>query len=286
MAELVVIGDGGMLGRAWSTLLAASDSSWAGVHRPAIDLFDEGSIRDSIAPGTRWVINCAAWTGVDLAETHEDEATTVNGTAVGWLAKRCQELDASLVHYSTDYVFDGMATTPYPTGHPRAPIGAYGRGKALGEELLEASGAPYLLVRTSWLYAPWGKNFVRTIAGAAHQGKSLRIVDDQRGTPSSAASVAAATFALMQQNELGTFHITDGGECTWYELGKAIAEAVNPECLVEPCPSSERSDPAPRPSYSVLDTSRTEALLGSFRGWRHELKPVVEEIRATLENDS
>src|SRR5690606_23314610 len=150
------------------------------------DLLRDDTVATSIGPGARVVINCTGWTNVDLAESHEDEATVINGSGVGKLAERCKQVGAVFIHYSTDYVFAGHATRPYAVDEARAPLNAYGRSKAVGEQLLEQSGAEHLLIRTSWVYAPWGKNFVRTILGAAQKRPSLRVVNDQRGRPSSA----------------------------------------------------------------------------------------------------
>ncbi len=281
MADILVIGQSGMLGRAWASVLDTHGHSWQGLSRPVVDLQDRASIDAAITPGTQWVINCAGWTLVDLAEEHAEEANAVNGTAVTWIAERCKIVGASLVQYSTDYVFDGKAREPYPIDHPRSPVNVYGHSKALGEEALEDSGVRHLLIRTSWVYAPWGKNFVRSIARAAMEGKPLRIVDDQRGCPSSALHVASTTLSLLERDQTGTFHITDGGSCTWFDLGKAIVEVVNPACPIEPCTTAERGDVAPRPVYSVLDTSLTERLVGPFPGWQAALRPVLSALRST-----
>ncbi len=281
MGELLIIGQTGMLGRAWTSVLDARGRPWRGVSRPVIDLQDRASIEAAITHDTDQVINCAGWTAVNLAEEQEQSASLVNGTAVGWIADRCKAVGACLVHYSSDYVFDGKAQVPYAPEHPRAPINAYGRSKALGEEALEALGADYLLVRTSWVYAPWGQNFVLAIAGAARQQAVIRIVDDQIGCPSSARHVAEISLALLDQDQRGVFHVTDGGACSWYDFGKAVVERVAPACRVEPCSSTERAEPAPRPAYSVLDTTATERLLGRFAGWQHDLDAVMTQVLST-----
>ncbi len=213
--------------------------SYKPLARAELDLAQPASIDLAITTGTRLVINCAAWTDVDGAESSESAADAANGTGVGALAIRCAQVGAFLVHYSTDYVFNGQATSPYRVDQPRAPLNAYGRTKAHGEELIEASGCPHLLIRTSWLYAPWGKNFVRTIYKAAKDRPSLRVVNDQRGRPTSSEHLAAASYALIQGNAQGAFHVTDGGECTWFDFAKEIAHAANPACRVDPCGTAE-----------------------------------------------
>ena len=198
--------------------------------------------------------------------------------APGLLATRCRVAKATLVHYSTDYVFNGRAQEPYPVDAPRDPVNAYGRTKALGEENIERAGGGYLIVRTSWLYAPWGKNFVRTIARAAAQRDSLRVVDDQRGRPTSSTHLAASTLGLIESGATGMFHVTDGGECTWFDLAAAIVANVDPSCRVEPCTTDEYPTPAARPEYSVLDVSLTEQRLGPMPDWRQNLAEVLDHL--------
>ncbi len=193
-----------------------------------LDITDAQAVAKVVGPGVKWVVNCAAYTLVDAAEEHEALANEVNGHAVGRMAERCKAVGAKLLHYSTDYVFDGRATEPYRTDHPRSPVNAYGRSKALGEELLEQSGAEYLLVRGSWLYAPWGQNFVLTMRNLAKSRDSLRVVDDQRGRPTDSRRLAEVSLALAEAGHRGTFHVTDGGECTWYRARIAGREGREP----------------------------------------------------------
>lgn len=260
-----------MLGRCWTELLASRAIDHASSTIEELDITDASAMKRFVTEGTLWVVNCAAYTLVDDAETHEALANEVNGYAVGRLAARCKEVGAKLLHYSTDYVFDGAATRPYRIDHPRSPINAYGRSKALGEELIEGSGAEHLLVRSSWLYAPWGKNFVLTMAELARSRTQLRVVDDQRGRPTDSRRLAEVSLGLAEQGHRGTFHVTDGGECTWFGLASHVAAAVNSECVVEPCTSAEFPRPAPRPAYSVLDISATEAVMGPMLSWQERV---------------
>ena len=183
--QTVLIAPSGMLGRSWAAALEADGVPFTGLDHPGFDLTDPGHL-ERIPEGARLVINCAAYTDVDGAEHDEAAAAELNGAAVGRLADRCRDLGALLLHYSTDYVFDGRASMPYAPDHPRRPRSAYGRTKLAGERALEGSGSEFLCLRTSWLYAPHGKNFVRTIAGLALEKPSLRVVADQRGRPTSA----------------------------------------------------------------------------------------------------
>jgi len=278
MHEILVIGAGGMLGRCWAELLAARGIDHEITTLGELDITDPSAVDRFVTPGTQWVVNCAAYTLVDAAEEHEDLANEVNGHAVGRMAERCKAVGAKLLHYSTDYVFDGQATEPYATDHPRSPVNAYGQSKALGEELIERSGVEHLLVRGSWLYAPWGKNFVLTIRELSKTRQSLRVVDDQHGRPTDSRRLAEVSLALANQGSRGTFHVTDGGECTWFDLATLIGEVINSNCQVEACTSAEFPLPAPRPGYSVLDISATENVVGPLIPWEDRVRDVLARV--------
>lgn len=278
MAEIVVVGANGMLGRAVSVALAARAEAFLRLGRPELDLCSQASVRDRIGPRTRLVVNCAAYTDVDAAEANEAEALRVNGRGPGLLAERCAEVGAVLVHYSTDYVFAGDASRPYAVDDAIAPVNAYGRTKAIGEARIRETGVEHLVLRTSWLYAPWGKNFVRTIARMCRAQELLRVVDDQRGRPTSAEQLAKTTLRLLDEGARGTFHATDGGECTWFGLAAEIAAVVRPSCRIEPCTSQEFPRPAPRPHYSVLDLTETERACGPLVPWQESLRSALSRI--------
>lgn len=277
--RIAIVGAGGMLGRTFRELLTERGVAFDAFERSTLDITSESSIADALREPHRLILNCTAYTDVDGAEANERDAFAVNATAVASLAARARTLGATLVHVSTDYVFDGRASTPYPVDGARSPLNAYGRSKAAGEELLESSGARFLNARTSWLYAPWSKNFVRTIAGAAKVRPNLRVVDDQRGRPTSTLTLASNLLELVERGITGHAHVTDGGECTWFELARAVAAEVNPACVVEPCTSAEFPRPAPRPAYSVLDVSATEAALGRpLVSWQDALADVLAQL--------
>lgn len=278
-APVFIVSPDGMLGRAWQALLEARGIEFAAASYPELDIRDPNSIERWIEPRFRAVINCAAYTDVDGAETREADADAVNATGVAHLAARCRAVSAVLVHYSTDYVFDGAATTPYTVGEARRPQNAYGRSKARGEELLERSGCAYVMVRTSWLYAPWGKNFVDTMAKLGAQNPVVRVVADQRGRPASAEYLAERTLALLEHDARGTYHLTDGGECSWHEFATEIIGKTGGRARVDPCTAAEFARPAPRPAYSVLDLSTSEALIGPSRHWRENLADVLRARR-------
>lgn len=281
-SDTLLIGADGMLGRCWRRWAdAAREPRVAFVGLDGCDICDGAAVERVISPGTRTVINCAAYTNVDGAETEESTATAVNGTAVGILAARCREVGATLVHYSTDYVFDGLATEPYGLNEKRRPVNAYGRSKAVGEELLEASGCDYLLLRTSWLYAAHGNNFVRTIVKLAGEREMLRVVSDQVGRPTCADQLVVTTMGMLRAGARGVHHATDGGQCSWHEFATAIAARTNPMCRVDPCTSAEFPRSAKRPAYSVLDIGETERLAGPLPHWRDTLEQTLNRLLTT-----
>lgn len=281
--RLLLVSPDGMLGRAWKSLLEAQGIEHDSVIYPEFNLTDRAQVERAITPRHRWVVNCSAFTDVDGAEQNETDALLVNATGVGYLAERCRQVGATLVHYSTDYVFNGAAAVPYRVDAPYDPINAYGRTKAEGERRIVGSGVTHITARTSWLYAPWAKNFVRTIAKASRERPELRVVDDQRGRPTSAEHLASASFALLEQSRAGIgldgiFHITDGGECTWFELAQRVVRATNPDCRVLPTTAREFARPAQRPAYSVLDLSKVEAILGPRPPWQECVDDVLSRL--------
>jgi dTDP-4-dehydrorhamnose reductase len=277
IGSVLIIGAGGMLARAWEELLKARGIKYAAW---SIDQFNLCEPAHVARLSAEWevVVNCAAYTQVDLAEQHEDDANKVNGDAVGALARRIAELGTRLVHYSTDYVFDGKATQPYPVDAPIAPQSVYGSSKALGERLVRESGAAALIIRTSWLYAPWGNNFVRTIGGLLRTKPELKVVHDQRGRPTSAVQLAERSWGLCERGQVGTFHITDAGECSWYEFAVEIGVALGLQTPVHPVTTAEFPRPAPRPAYSVLDGSKADAVLGPALPWQRALRDALARM--------
>ena len=273
-------GAGGMLGRCVAAELAARGIPCVPLARPAWDFARPNAFPD-LPPGLRAVVNAAAYTRVDDAEADEAAAHTVNADAVGALARRCRDAGVPLVHVSTDYVFGGHArSTPYPVDHPVGPATAYGRSKAAGEAQLAASGADWLCVRTGWLHAPHGNSFVRTIRGALPQRPKLFVVADQRGRPTGAASLARLLLDLLDAGARGTFHGTDGGQTSWFGLAQAVADRYGRKKDVLPSESREFPRPARRPAYSVLDLSRTEALLGPRPPWSAALADTLDALDA------
>ncbi|MBX3389821.1 MAG: dTDP-4-dehydrorhamnose reductase [Phycisphaeraceae bacterium] len=272
---IVLLGADGMLGRAFAGLLQAKGRPFEALTLPQIDFTRPDSIRAAFSPRMSAVINCAAYTDVDGAESNSDLAEQINGRAVGELARLCKAHATPLIHFSTDYVFDGNNTLPYSTDAPRHPVNKYGQSKAHGEELIEQSGCEHLIIRTSWLYAPWGKNFVRTIAAAARTKPELRVVNDQRGRPTSAQLLARSALSLLDRGRRATWHITDSGECTRFDFASAIVRLTGAHCNVIACTSAEFPRQAKRPAYSVLDIAKAEQELGPFPAWQSNLSEVI-----------
>lgn len=208
------------------------------------------------------IINCAAYTDVNRAESDEAVADKVNHIAVGILADAMAEVDGLLVHISTDYVFGGNKNnTPCAEDEPANPIGAYGRTKYAGEQAIFTSGCRYLLFRTAWLYSEYGKNFCKTMLNLTATKPQIQVVFDQVGTPTYAGDLAYAIYTILEQgldkgNE-GVYHYSNEGVCSWYDFTKEIARQSNQlDCDIQPCHSDEFPSPAQRPSYSVLDKTK------------------------------
>lgn len=284
MTRWLVTGAGGMLGREVTDLLADGTDPVRALRRAELDITDPSALKSAVE-GVDVVINAAAWTDVDGAESSEADATAVNGTAVRHLASACADSGAVLVHVSTDYVFPGDATAPIPESAPTGPVNAYGRGKLVGEqavfETLPSSG---YVVRTAWLYGEHGKNFVATILNAAKQRDFLDVVDDQRGQPTWARAlarqlIALGDAALAGRAPAGAYHGTSSGETTWFGLARAAFEltGLDPE-RVRPTTSDRFPRPAPRPSYSVLGHERWAlAGLEPLPDWRVSLAAFLDE---------
>jgi dTDP-4-dehydrorhamnose reductase len=223
------------------------------------------------------VLNCAAHTKVDLCEEQRDLADAINGRAVATLATLSKQHGSKLVHYSTDFVFDGSATTPYKPTHPTHPLSAYGRSKLLGEQQLQQINPPgYLIIRTAWVYGPSGACFPQTMVNAARAGKPLRVVCDQVGTPTYTRDLAAATLDLIDVGAAGLLHYTNAGQTNWCDFTRAILDEFGIPAPVEAITSADwqklRPASAHRPSYSVLDTSDYTRLTGKApRPWRDAL---------------
>jgi len=243
----------------------------------------------------RLIVNAAAYTAVDRAESEEALATRVNGDAVGVLGTWAAANGALVIHYSTDYVFNGSATAPYPTDAPTAPLGAYGRSKLIGEQALQSSGAYHLLLRTAWVYAPHGHNFLRTMLRLAGEREEIRIVADQQGSPTDTMLIVQATIAAldtwleapsMQRDQMsGTHHLVASGSTTWHGFAEAIMQEAKALGLLVrvprlvPITTAEFPTPAHRPAWSVLDNTGFQRQFGyPLPDWRQGLHHIITSL--------
>ncbi|HTU17442.1 MAG TPA: dTDP-4-dehydrorhamnose reductase [Gemmataceae bacterium] len=281
-----VLGAAGQLGRDLCPRLPGEVIPLSRNGSPAVDLSRPESLLalfDNTRPDV--VINCAAYNFVDRAESEPQEAFAVNAWGVRELARLCRERDCLLVHFSTDYVFglDAARRQPWTESDAPGPVSVYGLSKLAGEYLVRMSCPRHLVIRTCGLYGVWGSggkggNFVETMLRLSSQGKPLRVVNDQTCTPSYTVDVAETTIALLNAGQLGLYHVTNSGSCTWYELTRTIFELSGVQASLTPIPSSEYPTPARRPTYSVLDHAALRALgISSPRPWREALAAYLRE---------
>src|SRR3954466_2776805 len=237
--RLVVVGAGGMLGQE-----IEADAAFT---RAQLDVTDRAAVRDALSADDL-VINCAAWTDVDGAEEHEDEAMRINRDG----ARNVAEAAGAVLYVSTDYVFDGTKREPYVESDPVNPQTAYGRTKLAGERATADANPRHHVVRTSWLFGAGGKNFVETILRLAGERDTLRVVDDQVGSPPFTGHLAPALVALAGTDDFGVHHAAAAGSCSWFEFAREILGRSGSDAHVEPCTTAESPGPAERPAYSVL----------------------------------
>lgn len=227
------------------------------------------------------VVNCAAYTNVDKAEDDKEKADLINYIGPKNLAEVCRERNGFLIHISTDYVFDGTKNTPYTESDETKPLGVYGETKLKGENAIINSGCEYVIIRTSWLYSSFGKNFLKTMQKLTAEKESLKVVFDQVGTPTYAGDLANVIHTIIQKNDNEIknqiYHFSNEGVCSWYDFAEAINEAFGHNCKVLSCHSDEFPSKVTRPSYSVLDKTKIkEALEINVSYWIESLKVCVE----------
>jgi dTDP-4-dehydrorhamnose reductase len=276
----LIFGAAGMLG---------SDLSATAPPGTALTALDIGDVditnRSAVAAALRdagpdWVINAAAYTAVDRAETERALAEAVNGVAPGHIAGEAARQRIPVVHFSTDYVFDGTATAPYREDDPVAPVNEYGATKLHGEQAVLASGTDALVLRTQWLFGRAGKSFPRTMWERANAGLSTRVVSDQFGRPTYTRDLAVATWQLVERRASGIVHVTNSGAATtWFELAREVFKRAGAESLLSPCATEDYPTPARRPAYSVLGTDRLERILPApLPDWRDGLERFLDEL--------
>ncbi len=296
MTGILVTGANGQLG--WELRRALAPlADVVTLDRGALDLADAAAIRRVVSEHRpALVINPAAYTAVDKAESEPELAQAVNAVAPGVLAEECKRIGAALIHYSTDYVFDGAKSGAYTEDDPTNPLGAYGRSKLEGERAVAGSGAAHLIFRTAWVYAGRGKNFLLTMRRLSNERDELRVVDDQIGSPTWARSLAEATAAVVAQSGIlrtgdaawirersGVYHLTCAGQTSWCGFARAIVERVPGarKVPVKAITTAEYPTPAKRPANSVLDCSKARETFGvRLPPWEEALAMCAEAMRA------
>jgi dTDP-4-dehydrorhamnose reductase len=286
-APILVLGAGGQLGKEWKFYFDKNDveARYASSSDINITNFDETARAFEIVK-PKYVINCAAYTKVDQAEDEPEKAMLVNADAVQNLARLCREYDATLVHYSTDYIFPGKIEDreKKPNGYdeefPTNPINVYGETKFKGEQLLKQETDNYLIIRVAWLCGRFGNNFVKTMLRLGRERDELSVVNDQFGAPSFAFNVVENTIALLRQQKTGTWHIASSGITNWYEFASLIFQEQNIDVRLKAVDSSGFPTKAKRPNYSKLSIKKLSELEdSSIIKWTDGLKQLLRQLR-------
>lgn len=284
---ILVTGADGQLGREMQIASRGSRNRFiftdiAGEHE-RLDITDPQAIADIVRENhVNVIVNCAAYTNVDKAETDPETANLLNNIAAGNLADAMKAVNGTLIHISTDYVFQGDRNIPCREDWPTEPLGVYGKTKLAGEKSIEATGCASIIIRTAWLYSPFGKNFVKTMRGLTSSRESLKVVFDQVGTPTYAGDLAETICQIIETEQLdktGIYHFSNEGVCSWFDFAKAICEMSGNTCDIRPCHSDEFPSPVARPHFSVLDKTKIKQTFGiRIPYWTDSLKRCIEEI--------
>ncbi len=287
--KIILLGASGQLGSEWQFFFRHHDRNLNVIsyNSRGLDITNFDKMADEIGnqqPDV--VINCAAYTNVDRAEKEKEKAMKINAGAVSQLAQICLEAGSRLVHFSTDYVFPGISEDKvrfprgYAEGHPADPVNWYGHTKWEGEQAIRDTGGNYLIIRISWLCGRFGSNFITTMLKAGKERDQLSVVNDQWGTPSFAENVVKNTFALLEADKKGTFHITSDGLITWYDLAAAIFRLKDIEVELNAVTSDEYATGAKRPFFSKLNTGKIRSVPGVvLEDWEEGLRKLLDQFR-------
>ncbi len=280
---ILVTGANGQLGNEMRRVAEKGNDRYLFTDVAELDITDYGAISNIVSSeSVDVIVNCAAYTNVDKAEDDYELANLLNNRAVGYLAMAAKVSGATLIHISTDYVFDGTAHVPYTEQEPTAPIGVYGKTKLAGERSVIESGCNYIIIRTSWLYSQWGGNFVKTMQRLTAERESLNVIFDQIGTPTYAGDLADAIGDIISTKQLdrsGVYHFSNEGVCSWYDFANLIAQKSGNTCDILPIHSSEFPAKVTRPHYSVLDKSKFKSTFGvRIPYWIESLDKCINEL--------
>ena len=284
--NILVTGANGQLGNEMRRLGAVSPNNYIFTDVAELDITNADAVMYVAKHySIDAIINCAAYTNVDKAESDAATAELINATAVKNLATAAKEVGATLFHVSTDYVFGSQGNTPRTEDMPTSPLGVYGHTKLLGEQAIEKSGCKALVFRTAWLYSEFGNNFLKTMMRLTAEREQLNVVFDQIGTPTYAGDLALAIFSIIEAgvyagNE-GTYHFSNEGACSWYDFAVEIAAACgNTNCRITPCHSNEFPSPVTRPPYSVLDKTKIKNTFDiDIPHWRESMEYCIKRIK-------
>ena len=274
--KIVVTGAGGMLGQDFVRAAEYVNHEVVALAHADLDVTDRAAVR-TVMRGERpdVVVNCAAYTNVDGAETSRDDALRMNGRAAGEVAAAAADVGAAVVYPSTDYVFDGERREPYLESDPTRPLSVYGETKLAGEHATAAGNPRHYVVRTSWLFGAHGPNFVETMLALGRDSGQVVVVRDQVGCPTYTGHLAEGLVTLIGRDDFGLHHIAGGGECSWYEFALEIFSQAGLECVTLSCTTDEFPRPATRPAYSVLATEREYPIV--LPDWREGLRSYLAE---------
>lgn len=286
--NVLVTGAGGQLGSELRKRQEMSNNAFRFIYTDAdeLNIADLRQVTDFVKThAVRYIINCAAYTNVEKAETDAQTAYLVNATGAENLAKAAAEVDCALIHISTDFVFDGKSDVPYAENSPANPLSVYGKSKLKGEEAIQEFARDWMIIRTSWLYSEFGNNFVKTMLRLMNERDTLNIVDDQRGTPTYAADLAEMIVHILEfseQNEWksGVYHFSNAGETTWFGFAAKIKQLAQLEtCALNPVKTEEYPTLAQRPAYSVMDVRKIQSAFAvEIPKWENGLERCIKQL--------
>lgn len=284
--NVLITGANGQLGNEMRRLGAVSPNNYIYTDVAELDITDAAAVAQFVKENAvNIIVNCAAYTNVDKAESDEPTAELINATAVANLAAAMKEVDGTLFHVSTDYVFGNEGNTPRTEDMPLNPLGVYGRTKLRGEQAIAETGCKAIIIRTAWLYSEFGNNFLKTMMRLTAEREELKVVFDQVGTPTYAGDLALAIFSIIEGglyagNE-GIYHFSNEGVCSWYDFATEIAMAAgNTACKVLPCHSDEFPSPVKRPSFSVLDKTKIKNTFAiEIPHWRDSMLYCIKRLK-------